>query len=320
MQGANNRAMSDKLKTGLLVALVIALATAWWIGRQAPERARMRTFKNILLQVDTAALQAFSITEPVGRGGKTIRFRRENTGWTAAQGEHRTPAFTRPLNELFAAIADIRPMAMPGAAPATMERYRLSDTLATRIDLPGSKTSLFIGTTTSGEDPATAVRLAGDPNAYLVPGTFAWITELGFTGWIPKPMVNGNPADWERLTFTFPGNISYALERTPAGWTTNGQPADSTKVAKYLHALSRYYGRDLANPVDTLHAQLIYQLRVDGRSRKDPVFLGIFNAGDHLIARSTLAPRWLVMTFDPQTELPRMFRPPEAFLPREAHP
>lgn len=91
------------------------------------------------------------------------------------------------------------------------------------------------------------------------------------------------------------------MERNENGWTVNGQPGDNEKVEKYLWALSRYYGDALTDPADTLNAVLIYSMRVVDSSRKDPIILGVFNAGGRLIARSTLAPSWLVMPFDPKS-------------------
>ena len=308
--------MSDKLRIALLAALVAVLALVWWLGGRKPEVAEQRSFRQELLAVDTAALRSFTIIPPPSRSGAPLQFQRDSTGWTVTQGEHSTPAFSRPLNQLFETLVGMRPLSMPGADPATLERYGLSDSLATTLVLHGPKeVTLRIGTTTSGEDPATAVIREGDPNVYLIPGGITWIMDLDFMGWIPKPLVNGDPKNWQRITFVFPGGVGYSLERSGEDWLVNGQPADNIRVEKYLYALSRYYGEKLADPADTLHAQLVYSMRVEDTSRKDPITLGIFDVGGRLIARSTLAPPWLVIPFNTQEELPRMFRPPSAFEP-----
>jgi hypothetical protein len=304
--------MSDKLRLALLAALVAALALVWWLGGRTPEEAEQRSFREVLLHVDTARLDSFILRHATAKHLPPLRFHREGTGWVARSDSFATAAFQRPMTQLLSWISDMRPMAMPGPEPEVRKRYDLLDSAAYRLDLPDGKL-LWIGATTRAPEQATAVMLQGDSNVYLVPGSVANVLRMTFLDWIPKPMVNGDPAHWQRITFTFPGNVAYALERVPGGWTVNGQPADSLKVEKYLNALAHYYGSALADPRDTLNAQLAYQLRVDDRTRQSPVFLWIFQSGDHLIARSTLAPRWLVMRFDPQLELPRMFRPPEAF-------
>lgn len=317
--------MSDKLKLTLLCALVAALALAWWLGGSTPERRGERTIPKQLLHVDTAALQAFTITPPQPANALPLQFTRDSAGWAVRQGNLRTRAFQRPLNILIAALANMRPVAMPGPGAATIGRYNLGDSAAAVFRSPQvmGGAAIRVGSSTGGPatptqeraETATAILLEGDPNVYLVPGAFDGVLHMAFQDWIPKPMVNGNPANWQRITFVFPGGVGYALERTPTGWTANGQPADSTKVEKYLRALSRYYGSTLADPADTLHAVLVYSMRVEDRTRQEPVLLGIFQVQDRLIARSTLAPPWIVMPFDARQDLPRMFRPPEAFLP-----
>lgn len=308
--------MSDKLRIGLLAALVAALALAWWLGGRSPSETGQRTFRQQLAAVDTAALRAFTLT-PVPRTGEApLRFTRDSSGWQVAQGDRRTAAFARPLAQLLAALHRMEPISRPGPDPATLQRYGISDSLAALVQVQDAEPfTLRIGITTGGQEPATAILREGDPNVYLVPGALSWIMELGFEDWITKPMVNGDPAQWERLTFIFPGNVGYVLERSGTGWLVDGQPADSTRVAKYLHALSEYYGDALADPADTLHARPLYTLRVEDRSRQAPVTLVIYDAGHRLIARSSLAPPEVVMAFDAGMELPRMFRPPNAFLP-----
>lgn len=320
--------MSDKLKLILLAALVAALALIWWLGGTTPERRGERTIPRQLLQVDTAALRSFTITPPPPSNAP-LQFQRDSAGWTVRQGQLHTRAFHRPLNILLAALANMRPVAMPGPGAATMARYNLGDSAAAVFRSPQvmGGTAVRVGSSTGGPatptleraETATAVMVGSDPNVYLVPGPFDRVLRMSFQDWIPKPMVNGNPADWQRITFMFPGGVGYSLERTPTGWAANGQPADSTKVEKYLRALSLYYGSALVDPADTLHAVLVYSMRVEDRTRKDPVLLGIFQEPQgRLIARSTLAPPWIVMPFDARQELPRMFRPPEAFLPAPA--
>ncbi|HRO38552.1 MAG TPA: DUF4340 domain-containing protein [Flavobacteriales bacterium] len=317
--------MSDKVKVIGAAVLAAGLGLLWWLSSEDVRQRGDRSFRQELLQVDTTNLAEFDIAPPAQTGMPPLHFRRDANGWSVQQGAHTTHAFQRPLNTLFTVLADLRTAAVAGNDPAIVQRYALTDSLAAVFSSPqvlnGAK--LRVGNASAGtgslslkaSGPTTAVMLEGDPNVYLVPGLFADEMRLSFTGWIPKPMANGNPANWDRLTFVFPGGTSWSLERTDNGWTANGQPADTMKVGKYLRALSHYYGHSLADPADTLNAVPLYSLRVHDRTRPAPVTLDVLEIQGRLIARSSLAPPWLVMPFDPQTELPRMFRPPEAFLP-----
>jgi hypothetical protein len=305
--------MSDKARLALLAAVAVALALLWWLGGRKPQIAEQRTFREYLLHTDTATLDSFTIVPSARKHAPPMQFQRDSLGWTVASDSARFRAFQRPMNELLGLLSNIRPASVAGSGEAIRERYRVLDSLADKLEFPSGVT-LFVGGSTSGPNTATAVMLKGDSLVYLVPGYFHPVTGMTFVDWIPKPLVNGDPSNWERVTFVFPGRHSYALERTANGWTANGMPTDSVKVGKYLRALSRYYGHGLVDPADTLHAELIYSMQVIDRSRPEPIILGIFNTPTGLIGRSTLAPPWMVVPMDAKQDVARMFRPPEAFL------
>ncbi len=310
--------MSDRARLALLAAVALALALLWWLGGRSQKQAEQRTFREYLIRTDTARLQSFTILLASSKHLPPLHFRRDSLGWTVSSDSAVFRAFQRPMNELLVQLSDVRPVGVAGAGPSIRERYQLSDSLAAMVRLPGAQGGMLrVGASTSGPNTATAMVLEGDPNVYLVPGTFHAITGMTLQDWIPKPMVNGDPRNWQRITFVFPGRHMYSLEREPGGWTVNGLPADTVRVEKYLRALSRYYGHGLADPADTLQAELIYSMRVDDRSRRDPIILGIFNTPKGLIARSTLAPSWMVLPIDAKQDIQRMFRPPEAFMRHE---
>ncbi|MBS1568445.1 MAG: DUF4340 domain-containing protein [Bacteroidetes bacterium] len=307
--------MSNKARLILLAAVAAGLAWLWWWGGRDQQVAEQRTFRATLLSTDTAALRSFTILPAPVEHLPALHFQRDSSGWTVASDSSVFRAFQRPMNELLAKLAHIRPVSVAGSGKDIRERYRLVDSTATTMELPGaSGGTLRVGASTGGANTATAMMLEGDTNVYLVPGLFHEVTGMSFIDWIPKPLVNGDPRNWDRVTFVFPGRHMYSLERNKDGWTVNGSPADSIKVGKYLWALSRYYGHGLMDPADTLQAELIYSMRVEDRSRPDPIILGIFNTPKGLMARSTLAPPWMVMPIDAKQELARMFRPPEAFM------
>lgn len=312
--------MSDSKRILVLAIIVALLALVWWLGGRSSAVAGQRTFREHLVQVDTAALRSFSLVPAPAKHRPPLHFTRSGAGWSVTSEGHDTPAFQRSMDEFLALLADVRPLNVPGKGPAMRARYGLEDSLADRVQLPGpGGATLLIGRASTGPETSTAMMRDGDPMVYLVPGRYDIYAGMSFTNWIPKPMVNGDPGHWKRLTFQFPGGRSYALERTATGWAIGGVPADGPKVLKYLRALSLYHGNALADPADTLHATLVYRMEVEDDTRDRPIVLGIFDAGGKLLARSSLAPAWLVMPFDPRMELPRMFRPPEAFLPGE-HP
>lgn len=317
--------MSDKTKLAVAAALVIALALWWWLGGLSLERKEGRSFRASFPPVDTGAIRTFRLTTVPGAGRATIQFQRDQEGWVASQDGHSVRAYQRPINELFTALANLRPEAVAGTGAQVLRQYAITDSLAGLFRSPqvfngqelrvGNTTEPLAEPTLDAPPPATAVRVQGDPHVYLVEYMFNHVFRMELADWLTKPMLNGDPSQWERITFVFPGSTGYSIERQNGKWLVAGQPADTLKVERYLRALSKYHGTALANPADTAHALLTYSIMVEKRDHARPMLLGIFRAGNNWIARSTLAPPWLVMAIDPEVEIPRMFRPPTAFMP-----
>lgn len=315
----------DRLRPWWPVAAFLVLAGLWWWTGRRPEVAQERSFKEVVLTIDTNQLQSFDVRPALGRHHPTLHFQRVASGWMVHAGENSTPADGLPMRRLLAAMTELRTERVLGPMERVGAAYGLTDSLAQVLvlDRNGVSTRLRIGIdsrSTGQEQTASAVLLEGDDQAYSVFGDLSNLTAMGFVDWIPKPMVNSDPADWQSLDFMFPGGTGYRMVRHGRTWTIDGLALDSSKVAKYLNNLSVYSGSALVDPRDTLEAVLAYQLLIEVRDRPRPIALGIFALGDRLIARSTLAPNWVVMPFDAQVELPRMFRPPHAFLAQpESH-
>ncbi|MBS1582805.1 MAG: DUF4340 domain-containing protein [Bacteroidetes bacterium] len=309
--------MSGKARTWWAVAGVAVLAGIWWASGGLSPRTQQRTFRERIMRVDTGALSSFLIRPAPRRGHPEMRFERDGGHWTLRSAGFHTPADQRRMDELLALISDVRTLRVIGRLTDVKAAYGLTDSTADHLvlDTPEGRMDLAVGVMSSGDEPATAVHASGDEAVYAVPGMLGLYTSRSYIDWIPKPMVNGDPARWKRVTFVFPNDQGYSLERHGAAWTLNGLPTDSLKVARYLRNLSRYSGSALTDPADTLKAVLVYNLVVEDSTRAAPIMLRIFQAGDRLIARSTLAPPEIVMPFDPQVEIPRLFRPPSAFLP-----
>lgn len=309
--------MSAKARTWWGVAGVAALAALWWASGRFVPGAQQRTFRERIARLDTASITGFTLVPAPYRQHPEMRFERQPGGWLVTSAGYRTPADKRTMDDLLVALGDLRVLRVVGRYDAVKDNYLLADSTADHLllDTPEGALDLAVGRTIDGEEIATAVRPGDDAEVYAVPGLLGLLVDKGYMDWIPKPVVNGDPRNWRRLTFVFPGSQGYILERRGDHWYIGDQPTDSIKVAKYLRNLAHHSGSALANPADTLDAVLVYNLIVEDTTRAEPVMFGIFQSGDRVIARSTLAPRDIVMAIDPRTEVPRIFRPPSAFLP-----
>lgn len=308
--------MFGKLRTSHLVLIVAALAALWWITGLLSPTAKQRTFREQLLQVDTASLGSFTIIPALSKGIPPLRFMRQGSAWKLAMMNDTTVVDMEPVRGLLGSLANMRVLRVAGNMVSVAERYDLSDSTADHLllDVPSGRVDLLVGRCTEGADPMTVVSPAEDPNAYGISGRLGAYADQTFGDWMPKYLVTGDPRNWTSVQFTFPGDTGYTMVRSGSTWLLDGQPTDTARVRKFLGSLARSRALEVADPADTLQAVPAFRVLVNDTTRKEPVAVVVYNVPGRFIVRTSLNPK-VVLNFDGTTEVPRMFRSRLAFLP-----
>lgn len=307
--------MFGKLRLVHWLAILAALGIIWWLSGRVSPSAQKRTFREVIMRVDTAQVNAFTIHPAAKRGYPELRFARTPEGWLLRMGKDSTLVDEAPVNSLLTWVHAMRPIQMAGALSLVKDRYELNDSTRDRLVIEGGaqRYELFVGRSTMGDDPLTVVNPPGDENAYAIAGSLGELTDRTFGGWLPKYLVKGDPMRWNRLVYTFPGDSGYVMKRYGDRWLIDGYPTDSARIWKYLYSLARSRGRSVADPRDTLMAQPAFRLVVEDSTAAQPTIVVVFALPDRFIVRSSLNPS-TVMPFDIREEIPRMFRRPQAFM------
>jgi hypothetical protein len=309
--------MFGKLRTVHWLAIVAALAAIWWWSGRSSPRAQQRTFRDRLLQVDTAALSEFTLEPAPFKGLPPIHFRRGTLGWWMRMESDSSAVESDAIRDVLGSLADMRTIQLAGQVAAVGTRYDLTDSTADRLILRTTARTieLWVGAGGQSDKPTTAVRLPQELQVYTVAGRLGDAADRTFGGWLPKRLVVGDPQNWTRLTFRFPNDSSYTMERDGAQWTIAGLRTDSARTWRYLQSLARARGQEAGDPRDTLLAIPGYRVTVEDTTRKDPIMVTVYLVPQEqrFIVRSSLHPQ-VVMPFDPRTEIPRMFRPPDSFM------
>ena len=308
--------MFGKLRTKHLVLLLLLLGGLWWLSGSISPQAQKRTFREYLLKLDTNTVTGFTITPALYKQFPPIRFRRSGEGWRMFWGTDSAIVDQQPIHELMRSWSGMRVVRLAGRMAEVRDRYDLGDSTSERLTITDGQGAheLIVGRQTAGEPPMTLVNLPGDENAYAIEGSLGSYTDFTFGEWLPKYLVRGDPANWSRLTFNFPGAPGYEMERHGSRWLLDGVPTDSAYTDRYLRSLARARGQTVADPADTLIAVPQFRLVVEDSTRREPIIVVVFVANDHFIVRSSLNPQ-TVMPFSGKDEVPRMFRPKSAFLP-----
>jgi hypothetical protein len=309
--------MFGKLRTKHLLLLLVALAAIWWFSGLFSPRAQQRTFRENILKLDTNAVTGFTITPALYKEFPPIRFQRAGEGWRMFWATDSGAVDDHPVHELLRSWSSMRVVQMAGRMAEVRDRYDLGDSTADRLTIVAGneKHELLVGRQTAGEPPMTVVNIPGDENAYAIEGSLGSYTDFAFSEWLPKYLVTGDPKNWKRLTFNFPADTGYVMERSGGRWLIEGVMTDSSRTQKFLSSLARARGRSVTDPADTLAAVPQFRLVVEDTTRSAPMVVVIYAANGKFIVRSSLNPQ-TVMPFDGREEVPRMFRPRTAFMSR----
>ncbi len=308
--------MFGKLRTSHLLLIVAALAALWYITGLFNPAAKQRTFREHILRADTASLRSFTIVPAASKGMPPIHFMRAADGWIMALMSDTMVADMGPVRNLLGSVADMRPLRVAGKMSVVADRYDLGDSTADHLllDLPEGPYDLLVGRCTEGDDPITVVSPAGDAQAYGIRGRLGSFTDQTFGDWMPKYLVTGDPRNWTRVQFTFPGDTGYTMVRSGSTWMLDGEPTDTARVRKFLGSLARARAQEVADPADTLHAIPAFRLLVNDTTRTEAIAVVVYQVPGRFIVRTSLNPG-VIMNFDGTTEVPRMFRSRLAFLP-----
>jgi hypothetical protein len=137
---------------------------------------------------------------------------------------------------------------------------------------------------------STYVRINGEDEVYSVQGFLSMTFGGGLTQMRDKSVVKLNPSHITRVTFNYPSDSSFMLERTNNQWLISGIQADSAKTATYINALANLYSYNILENTAPVGNKL-YEIKIEGNSFS-PVQLQAFES-DTIVKRfitSSVAP------------------------------
>ncbi len=308
--------MFGNVRMKALVAVVLVMALLWFVGDRFGMRAKERTFHDVVMELDTAQVRAFTISS--ARKGRTpMRFFRDGGLWRLTAGTDTFRVERDAVLDVLGPLGGLRVKRQVGTMDLVKDRYDLSDTLCEHLEIEladGDRRELLVGASTfSPKGPWSHVNVPGEQEVYAVDGKLSMATEMKVDEWRPRTVVDGDSRNWSRLHFRFPGN-DYTLERVNGEWRLDGGSCDTARVEKYAMSLSKSDAHFVAMGVSADQLPEVAELEVQDRSRPSPIVVKLYATPDgRFLLHSTCNPDNLLW-FDGAREVPRLFRPRESWL------
>ena len=287
--------MFKKLNVKTLVIILIILAAIYTIAEMTG--GRDRSFRNVLVEVDTADVESIYI-RPAGKDLPVVLNRTSVGAWEVSGEGGSYPADIGMVRSILSQFTLMKPERVAATTDKKWADFELNDSLATRVTLKGAGeelADLMIGKFSYTQPPQTQaqqnpyqqqqrgkmtsfVRLTDETPVYAVDGFLKMAYQDEVNAYRNKSLVKVSRDDISALNYTFPDRV-INLEKTDGHWTMNGQPADSAAMVKYLNKLSRLSNPGFADPSVAKVGSATHRLSVQG-SNFSPVLIEAWPVAD----------------------------------------
>lgn len=232
------RKINNKLVLAVLAVLLVIVALVQLIDSKKGNR----TFKSVLVEVQTDEVTSVEIY-PNSINGKLIKLFKENDLWKVESDGKKYNADPSTVGRMVEELNGLKPKSVAATNKENWAKFEVSDSLGTRVKLlKGSEvlTDLVVGKF-SYQDPGNMtsyVRLASDKEVYGVDGMLAMSFDRNLNSFRDRTIIKSNKTDWTRLTFNYPADSSFVLEKKGEKWMIGAMEADSALVAQYFNKVA----------------------------------------------------------------------------------
>lgn len=273
--------MSNRFETKRLLYIFGVLALVLVVTLFVKIPRQKSTLKIDLVKFDTAQVERIVIT-PKKQEGEEFEFIKGKEGWRVRQGnitaEPRSGAVTNILNDLLA----IRPLSLVAVDKSKWGEYDLTDSLGIRVRAENRKgkpladvmvgkfsykqvSNPYAGYGGGSINGSSYVRLYGNNEIYSVDGFLTFSFSGGFDEWRNKTLIHATKSDITKISFNFPADSGYVLEKRDNKWYIGEIPADSVKTSGYLGDITYSDGEKFADHFKP-DIQPLYKVIIEGNN------------------------------------------------------
>jgi hypothetical protein len=275
-----------------------------------------------VIAVDTAAVTRINARSPKTGPDGTVLEKREDQ-WVVLSGGREFRADEDAVRKILVEFARLKADHLIGSGEAVRKTYNFTDSAATHLEFitAGGTVLLTVGKESYNQQgvPQTAVNVPGEEQVFGINALLQSVRDLSLSALRPHELVTGDPAGWQRVTFTYPADSGYVLERNGGMWMVDTFPADSDKVAKYFRSLSMSRAQNFADTVHLEGRSPAFEMKVEDSAKPEPTVVKIYPYGYTYVVTSSINPG-NVMYFDPIREFPRLLRPRRNWIPGAVPP
>ncbi|MCW8799407.1 MAG: DUF4340 domain-containing protein [Desulfobacter sp.] len=306
--------MYRKINIKLLAVVFVVLLVLAVLVEMIDIRKGSRTFKQDLVEVNADEVTSIEV-DAKSAGGKPVILKKENDVWKVEANGKTYRADQSVAGSMMSQLNGMKSKSLATTDKDRWKEFEVTDSLGTRVKL--FKGSDLLADVIFGKfsysQPQTMtsyVRMADENEVYGVDGMMGMSFNRNANSFRDKTLLSSTSSNWNKLTFTYPADSSFTLEKVNDKWMIGSVTADSTSVAKYFQSITRLYDSKFAE--NDPAGQPTHRLKIEGNNNMEPLEINGYytDAENFVLGTSQNKGTW----FNDPTTATKLFIPAERFL------
>lgn len=228
-----------------------------------------------LVEMDTAAVTELVVT-PAKARSENIRIVKSG-GWKLVRDNKNLRLDQGAGPNALRMLMTIKPERMISKRSEKWDEFGVGDSTGTHVRIMAGtsmEAELIIGRSGFGQaagqgygPPYTYVRVADEPEVYAVSGFLDAQFNRVYDDWRDKSFLRLVRDSVNHITFHYPSDSSFVLDKRQGKWMVNNDPADSVSVNSYLSSLGYRNVQAFASSQPTGSAPIVITFEKNGKSQ-----------------------------------------------------
>ena len=319
--------MSKSFNNKIMLIVFLVLAGIFILTKVFVSKRSERTLNTELVDIDTNRVTQIFIY-PGSEHIDEIRFDKKVPAWTVSTGEVSAEADPNSVSRLMNELLNLKTDRLVARSRDKWKEYHVDDSLGSRIMIKeGKRTTLdmLVGKF-NYQQPAgayggyrqnygtglTYVRLHSNDEVFSVEGFLSMMVNQPFNSWRIHTLLQLNKDHVSRISFDYPSDSGFVIQKTENLWLVDGILADSANVAEYLSDISM---KTISSFWDDLLPDSSPQFTITiDRSNMDPLLVEAYQqmTGEYILHSSLNPDSWFTSSRDGTFD--DLFKPKSLFL------
>lgn len=257
----------NKHTNKILLIVLLVLLSAFVVTKVFRTPARESNLDADLFHIDTSQVELITLQLP-GSSSEELTFKKNDSTWTIRQENKSANVEEYQLDQVLGTMNNIKPERMVSRKKDNWDEYHVGDSLAIRLTAYTADMD-ELGSWRIGRESAgnTYIRSEDRDEVYVVGGNLRSRFDKDFNDWRDKSFLRIDKAFIDKITFHYPADSGFVVEKDGRTWMIGNQKADSAKVENYLYKLQ---SKDLSGFADEFSPSADPDITVEFSSNSVP--------------------------------------------------